>query len=50
MNPDEAIALTQSPPIILTRGLTKRFQDFVAVDHLDLAIGKGEVVGFIGPN
>ena len=35
---------------VVARGLTKRFQDFTAVDHLDLTIGKGEVMGFIGPN
>ncbi len=33
-----------------TAGLTKRFGEFVAVDHLDLAIGRGEVFGFLGPN
>ncbi|MBL9032998.1 MAG: ABC transporter ATP-binding protein [Phycisphaerae bacterium] len=30
--------------------LTKRFGDLVAVDHLSLSIGPGEVFGFIGPN
>lgn len=35
---------------VLTEGLTKRFGDFTAVDHLDLRIEKGQVVGFIGPN
>ena len=37
-------------PVILAQGLTKRFQSFTAVDHLDLIIDKGEIVGFIGPN
>jgi ABC-2 type transport system ATP-binding protein len=32
------------------RGLTKRFNGFVAVDHVDLAIGRGEIFGFLGPN
>ncbi len=31
-------------------GLTRRFGDFTAVDHLDLRIARGEVMGFIGPN
>ncbi len=35
---------------VLARGLTKRFGAFTAVDHVDLSIAKGEVVGFIGPN
>ncbi len=29
---------------------TKRYGDFVAVDDLSFAIGKGEIFGFIGPN
>ena len=37
-------------PTVTARGLTKQFGTFIAVDHLDLAIAKGEVVGFIGPN
>ncbi len=35
---------------IAARGLTKRFGDLVAVDHLDLEIPRGGVVGFVGPN
>ncbi len=37
-------------PAVLTRGLSKKFGTFTAVDHLDLSIEKGQVVGFIGPN
>jgi ABC-2 type transport system ATP-binding protein len=29
---------------------TKRYGDFVAVDNLSFALGKGEIFGFIGPN
>ncbi len=36
--------------IISTKGLTKRFGDKVAVDHIDLNVRKGEVFGFLGPN
>jgi ABC-2 type transport system ATP-binding protein len=32
------------------QGVTKRFGDHVAVDHLDLAVPEGTVYGFIGPN
>ncbi|WP_276256092.1 ABC transporter ATP-binding protein [Halomontanus rarus] len=31
-------------------GLTKRFDDVVAVDDLDLTIEEGEIFGFLGPN
>ncbi len=33
-----------------TEDLTKRFGDVVALDHLDLEIARGEVVGYLGPN
>jgi len=36
--------------MIETRGLTKRFGDLVAVDHVDLEIRKGEIFGLLGPN
>ncbi len=42
--------MTDGAPAVLAEGLTKNFGAFTAVDHLDLAIAVGEVVGFIGPN
>ncbi|MGZ5904664.1 MAG: ribosome-associated ATPase/putative transporter RbbA [Reyranella sp.] len=43
--------LTQcGPPAIEAHGLTQRFGDFVAVDHIDLAIERGEIFGFVGSN
>ena len=36
--------------IIQTIGLTKRYGEKVAVDHLNLTIQKGEVFGLLGPN
>jgi ABC-2 type transport system ATP-binding protein len=36
--------------MIQIRGFTKRYDQFIAVDHLDLDIEKGDVFGFIGPN
>jgi ABC-2 type transport system ATP-binding protein len=32
------------------RGMTKRFGDRVAVDHIDLQVRTGEICGFLGPN
>ncbi|HEV7861450.1 MAG TPA: ABC transporter ATP-binding protein [Acidimicrobiia bacterium] len=37
-------------PAVRTRGLTKRFGDLFAVDHLDLDVPRGSVFGLIGPN
>ncbi len=39
-----------SEAVLVTRGLTKKYGDFIAVDHLDLTIFKGEVFGMLGPN
>ena len=36
--------------IIETEGLTKKYGDFVAVDHLAFSVMKGEIFGFLGPN
>jgi ABC-2 type transport system ATP-binding protein len=33
-----------------THGLTRRFGDLVAVDHLDLIVPSGSFFGFLGPN
>nr|WP_245943996.1 ribosome-associated ATPase/putative transporter RbbA [Acuticoccus kandeliae] len=38
------------PWAIEARGLTKRFGDFTAVDHVDLEIPRGEIFGFLGSN
>jgi len=36
--------------MIEVRGFTKRYEQFMAVDQLNLKIEKGDVFGFIGPN
>jgi ABC-2 type transport system ATP-binding protein len=42
--------INQSPPVISARGLTKRFDDFTAVDQVDFDVHPGEIFGFLGPN
>lgn len=36
--------------IIEVKGLTKKYEDLVAVDNLDLDLYKGEILGLLGPN
>jgi ABC-2 type transport system ATP-binding protein len=36
--------------IVETRDLTKRYENLVALDHLNLSIPEGAIYGFIGPN
>jgi len=36
--------------VLESRGLTKHYGDFVAVDNLDLTVQRGEVFGLLGPN
>jgi len=42
--------MNDTRPIIETLGLTKRFGELRAVDHIDLSIREGEVFGLLGPN
>ena len=37
-------------PVVVAQGLTRRFGDFVAVDHVSFEVYPGEVVGYLGPN
>ena len=36
--------------MIEANGITKRYGDFLAVDHVSFTAGAGDVVGFLGPN
>ncbi|MCL5877587.1 MAG: ABC transporter ATP-binding protein [Candidatus Bathyarchaeota archaeon] len=36
--------------LIEAKGLTKKYDDFLAVDHIDFEVYRGECVGFLGPN
>ncbi len=39
----------EAPPV-RARGLVKRYDEVVAVDHIDLNVRAGDVYGFLGPN
>lgn len=36
--------------LIKAESLTKKFDDFLAVDNIDFQVLKGECFGFLGPN
>jgi ABC-2 type transport system ATP-binding protein len=36
--------------VILVENLTRRFGEFVAVDHINFQVQSGEIVGYLGPN
>ncbi|UWQ81800.1 ribosome-associated ATPase/putative transporter RbbA (plasmid) [Leisingera sp. S132] len=48
--PDQPEAAHSGEPVITARGLTRRFGDFTAVDHVDFSIARGEIFGFLGSN
>jgi ribosome-dependent ATPase len=44
------IAAADEVPAIEAEGLTRRFGNFVAVDHVNFRIAPGEIFGFLGSN
>lgn len=42
--------MTAAAPAIEARGLTRRFDGRLALDHLDLVVPRGEVLALLGPN
>lgn len=39
-----------NPPAVVTEGLAKAFDRFVAVDHISFSVPRGSIFGFLGPN
>ena len=44
------LVVIDTTPVITARELTCRFGDFVAVDHVNFSIERGEIFGFLGSN
>ena len=42
--------VSTAPSVLRTRALSKRYGSRLAVDKLDLEVGRGELFGFLGPN
>ena len=42
--------MNDAAPPVRARGLVKRYDDVLAVDHIDLEVRAGDVYGFLGPN
>ncbi|GGA37475.1 ABC transporter ATP-binding protein [Paenibacillus physcomitrellae] len=48
--PAAAAAPLAAGPVIELKGLTKKYGDTTAVNHLNLTISRGEIFGLLGPN
>src|SRR6202167_3539749 len=48
--PPTGSTLAAGQPMVTAENLTKRFEDFVAVDAIDFTIAQGESYGLLGPN
>ncbi|MBK5274686.1 MAG: ABC transporter ATP-binding protein [Desulfuromonadales bacterium] len=47
---DSRLVSGAEPPAVTLTNLTKRFDDFTAVDSVTLSVPKGQIFGFLGPN
>jgi ABC-2 type transport system ATP-binding protein len=50
MDPARSVSPPEHAEAIRTIGLTRRFGDFTAVDHIDLHVPYGQIFGLLGPN
>lgn len=42
--------MSSKQPVVVTKNLTKRYGEFVALDNLSISLDEGHILGFIGPN
>ena len=42
--------MNSSTPLLRTRGLTKEFRGFLAVNHVDITVAEGTIHALVGPN
>lgn len=48
--PAQTSAASSHEVVVHSKGLTKKFGDFVAADHVDFEVRAGEIYGLLGPN
>ncbi len=48
--PAQAAVAQSAEPVVQVHDLVRRFGEFVAVNHVNFAIRKGEIFGLLGPN
>lgn len=44
------LGMSQSENVIVVSELTKKYGDFIAVDHISFDVRRGEIFGILGPN
>ena len=47
---ERRLELVENPPIVRIDNLTKRFETVTALDHVNLEIPEGRIIGLLGPN
>jgi ABC-2 type transport system ATP-binding protein len=48
--PEKGLGEKMPDPVVVSENLTRRFGDFIAVDHVSFSVEAGEIVGYLGPN
>ena len=49
-SPTQSSAFSSTQPLVVVNDVVKHYGDFMALDHVSLTVGKGEVVVVIGPS
>lgn len=49
-NKEKNLSLVESPPVVTIEDVGKRFGEVIALDHVNLTIPEGRIIGLLGPN
>jgi ABC-2 type transport system ATP-binding protein len=50
LSPKPMVSLSAQEPVVQVRDLLRQFGSFVAVDHINFDVQRGEIFGLLGPN